>query len=382
MFFEEIPGNKSIKEELIFSVKNNRIAHAQIFSGNRGCAKLALAIAYSRYINCQDPSEKDSCSKCSSCIKYNTLCHPDLHFIFPVIKTSSSSELISDKFADKWREFVLKNSYASLNQWENQFETVKKTNEHAFIYTEELIQIHKKVVLKNFEAKFRVFLIWIPEKMALKTSNRFLKLLEEPPEGTIFLLVSENPNQLLPTISSRLQKIKVSDFNIDDAILFCKNKNLKHETIKQIARNTDFDFGKMIQLIEEDSDRINFFDVFSSWMRFVYKADVINISKWVESISTIGRNKQNLFLSYTLKMVRECLILNYGNKSMLKINENELNFISNFSNFIHEENSVMIVEEIEKNIKLISRNANTKILFFELSLQMVKFLKIKSKYVK
>ena len=135
----------------------------------------------------------------------------------------------------------------------------------------------------------------------------------------------------------------------------------------------------MIQLIEEDSDRINFFDIFSSWMRFVYKADVINISKWVESISTIGRNKQNLFLSYTLKMVRECLILNYGNKSMLKINENELNFISNFSNFIHEENSVMIVEELEKNIKLISRNANAKILFFELSLQMARFLKINRK---
>ena len=378
MFFEEIPGNKSIKEELIFSVKKNRIAHSQIFSGNSGSAKLALALAYSRYINCKNPSEKDSCSQCSSCIKYSALSHPDLHFVFPVIKSSKPSESISDNFVKKWREFVLQNSYASLSQWINLFEKEKKINEQGFIYTEELIQIHKKVALKNFEAKFRVFLIWMPEKMALQTSNRFLKLLEEPPSGTIFLLVSENPNQLLPTISSRLQKTKVSDFSVQDAVLFFKNKNI--ENVEELARKTNVDFGKMIQLIEQGSDKDNFFDLFSSWMRFIYKVDIVNISRWTDSISTAGRSNQNLFLSYTLKMIRECLIFNYANNSMLKINENEFRFISNFSKFIHEENSIMIVEELEKNIKLISRNANAKILFFELSLQMVKFLKIKSKH--
>lgn len=380
MLFKDIPGNTSIKNELITATTNNRVAHAQLFSGNRGSAKLALAISYARYLNCNNRQEKESCEKCSSCLKYNTLSHPDLHFIFPIIKRPGTSVALSDNFIKEWRKFILKNIYGSLNDWVNIFEVEKKTREEGFIYTEEVISIHKKIALKNFEANFRVFLIWMPEKMALQTSNRLLKLLEEPPSKTIFLLVSENPTQLLPTISSRLQKTKANNVTIDDMIWFLKNKNIDKERINNIIKHTNTDLGKTIQLLENRYDIFDLFDIFSSWMRLIYKMDIVNISIWVDSIFNIGRKQQKMFLSYSIKMIRECLIFNFANKSLLKINKNELNFISKFSSFIHEENSVIIFEELEKGIKLINRNANAKILFFELSLKMAKFLKVKRRF--
>jgi len=274
----------------------------------------------------------------------------------------------------------LNNIYGSLNSWINTFGTENKTGEQGSIYKDEAISIHKKLALKNFEAPYRVVLVWMPEKMNLDASNKLLKLLEEPPTGTIFLLVSENPNRLLATITSRLQKTKVNNFSAEDIIVFFKNNNLSIERIEQLRNITDSDVGKIIQLLQEDIEGVDLFDDFSLWMRLTYKMDVVNISKWVDSISNMGRKHQKLFLSYSIKIIRECLIFNFANKSFLKINEQETAFISKFSPFIHEDNSVIIIEELEKAIKAINRNANAKILFFELSLQIVKFLKVKRKF--
>jgi DNA polymerase-3 subunit delta' len=380
MLFKEIPGNTSVKKQLISAIKNNRISHAQLFSGNSGSAKLALAFAYARYLNCDNKSEEDSCGKCSSCLKYNTLSHPDLHLIFPVLKVSGAKVAVSDNFATSWCNFILKNPYGSLNSWIDTFSTENKTGQKGAIYKDEAISIHKKLALKNFEAPYRVVLIWIPEQMNKETSNKLLKIFEEPPQGTVFLLVSENPNILLPTIISRLQKIQINDFSIDDIIVFFKKYNLTTERVKQLRSLTGADLGKMIKLLEEDDEDVDLFDSFSSWMRFIYKIDVANISKWVDTISSKGRKNQNLFLSYAIKMIRECLIFNFANKSLLKTNEKESFFISKFASFIHEDNTLIIIEELEKAIKGINRNANAKILLFELSLQIIKLLKVKRKF--
>jgi DNA polymerase-3 subunit delta' len=380
MLFKEIPGNIVIKKQLVSAVKNNRISHAQLFSGNSGSAKLALAFAYARYLNCDNKSDEDSCGKCPSCLKHNTLSHPDLHLIFPVLKVGGAKVAVSDNFVNVWRDFILKNIYGSLNNWIDTFGTDNKTGEKGSIYKDEAISIHKKLALKNFEAPYRVVLIWMPEQMNAETSNKLLKLFEEPPIGTVFLLVSESPNVLLPTIASRLQKIKASDFSTEDMIEVFKNDNLSIERIKQLRNLTDADLGKMIQLLEEDNEGIDLFVSFSSWMRFTYKMDVANIAKWADSISTMGRKHQKLFLSYAIKMIRECLIFNFANKALLKTNKKEAAFISKFAPFIHEDNSVIIIEKLEKAIKSINRNANAKILFFELSLQIIKLLKVKRKF--
>ena len=381
MLFKDIPGNRFIKKQLVSTVKNGRVSHAQLFTGNSGSAKLAIAIAYARFLNCSKKLADDSCGTCLSCIKYNTLSHPDLHLIFPVLKLGGNKVNISDNFVNAWRNFIMKNIYGSLDDWINTFGKENKTGEKGTIYKDEVIAIHKKIALKNFESHYRVILIWMPEQMDAKTSNKLLKLFEEPPSGTIFLLVSENSKKMLTTIISRLQEIKINDFSSKDLFSFFKKNNLSPERIMELKNLADSDLGKMIQFLEDDIKEYDSFDDFALWMRITYKKDILSISKWVDSISTKGRKNQKLFLSYAIKIVRECLIFNFTSNKLLKTNEKEFDFISKFAPFIHEENSINIFEEIDRSINAIDRNANAKILFFELSLQMIKLLKVKRKFV-
>ena len=382
MLFNDIPGNFSIKRQLVFSVKNNRIAHAQLFSGKSGSAKLALALAYARFLNCEKKSEEDSCGKCASCTKYNSLSSPDLHLVFPVLKLNKEKKPISDHFVGKWCEFILKNTYGSLNQWINTLGVESKKGEQGTIYKDDAVSILKKLSLKNFESSYRVVLIWMPEKMNITASNKLLKIIEEPPSGTVFILVSENAEKLLPTIYSRLQIIKVGNFSNQDMLDFFSKRNIMPEKIIHLRNLLDADLGKMIHLLENGLEELDLFGDFSSLMRLSYKCDIIGISRWVDSISTIGRRRQKLFISYTLKMLRACLISNFGDNKLLKNSDKESKFISNFAPFIHEENSVLIIDVFEDALRAVDRNANAKILFFDLSLQMIKFLKVKRKFVK
>lgn len=380
MLFKEIIGNNSVKKQLIEAVRNNRISHAQLFSGKSGSAKLALALAYAQFLNCENRTTVDSCGICSSCLKFNNLSHPDLHLVIPVLKTKEVQKPVSDHFIGKWRDFITNNYYGSLNGWIDSFGTENKTGQQGTIYKDEANNIHKKLSLKNYEAEYRVVLIWMPERMNLEVSNKLLKLFEEPPKGTIFLLITENTNQLLPTIISRLQSIKIADFTAEDIVNHFGEMDLSLEKAKQLRNLTNADLGKITQILEDKEGELDLFSDFSVWMRLTYKMDVQGISKWVDNLSLKGRKQQNLFLSYAIKMVRECLIYNFASDTLLKTNENEFAFLTKFSPFIHEENSVMITEKLEESIKAINRNANAKILFFELSLQMVKFLRLKRKF--
>ena len=380
MLFKEIIGNNSVKKQLIEAVRNNRISHAQLFSGKSGSAKLALALAYAQFLNCENRTTVDSCGICSSCLKFNNLSHPDLHLVIPVLKTKELQKPVSDHFIGKWLDFITNNYYRSLNDWIDSFGTENKTGQQGTIYKDEANNIHKKLSLKNYEAENRVVLIWMPERMNLEVSNKLLKLFEEPPKGTIFLLITENANQLLPTIISRLQTIKIADFTAEDIVNHFGEKDLSLEKAKQLRNLTNADLGKITQILEDKEGELDLFSDFSLWMRLTYKMDVQGISKWVDNLSLKGRKQQNLFLSYAIKMVRECLIYNFASHTLLKTNENEFAFLTKFSPFIHEENSVMITEKLEESIKAINRNANAKILFFELSLQMVKFLRLKRKF--
>tara|TARA_B100000427_G_scaffold328769_1_gene342740 strand:+ start:701 stop:1852 length:1152 start_codon:yes stop_codon:yes gene_type:complete len=380
MLFKEIPGNFLIKNQLIASVKKNRISHAQLFTGNSGSAKLALAFAYARYINCEDKLSEDSCGKCSPCIKYNSLSHSDLHLIFPVLKLGGAKSAISDDFINLWREWVLNNVYFSLNDWIDFFSSENKAGNTGAIYKDEANALRKKLSLKNFESQYRVVLIWMPETMNAETSNKLLKLLEEPPFGTVFLLVSESPKKLMPTVYSRLQQTRVNNFSADDMVEFFKTENISAEKIDILRHITGSDLGKMIQLLREDGEEKTLFADFTLWMRAAYKVDILKISSWLDSISVMGRKYQKIFLSYVIKMVRECLVFNFADKSLLRASEKELVFISKFAPFINGDNSVLIVEELEKAIQSINRNANSKILLFDLSLKMAKFLKVKRKF--
>ncbi len=380
MLFKEIMGNVIVKKQLLEGVKNNRISHAQLFSGKNGSAKLALALAYVQFLNCENRAIDDSCGVCSSCLKYDNLSHPDLHLIIPVLKINNIKTPVSDHFIELWRSFIINNYYGSLNNWIDSLSKENKTGKQGAIYKHEADNIHKKLNLKNYEADYRVVLIWMPERMNLEASNKMLKLFEEPPQGTIFILVSENVNQLLPTILSRLQTINISDFTTENIVNHFGERVLSFEKAKQLKHLTGADLGKISQILNENENSLDLFSDFSSWMRLLYRVDIEELIKFTNELALKGRKQQKLFLSYTIKMIRECIIYNFSSKNLFKVNENELDFLTRFSPFIHEENSIFIVEKLEESIKSINRNANEKILFFELSLQMVKFLKLKRKF--
>ncbi len=377
MLFAEIPGNKTIKKELINSVVKGRIAHAQLFLGSSGGVKLALAIAYAQYLNCEQKSEVDSCNTCHSCLMYNSLSHPDLHLIFPVLKINNIKNPISDNFISRWREIVLENPYLSLSTW---YQFLGAENKQGVIYKHEAEQLQKKVALKNYESDFRIVLVWLPEKMNLSCANKLLKLIEEPPKGTYFLMVSEDFEQLLPTITSRMQIVKTKKTTPEEIGEYLQNtQKITAEKSRAIAQIAAGNLSKAIQLSGEEIQEKPMLKDFQQWMQICYKANLVDLVSWTDNIAKIGRENQKEFLKYALRIIRECLILNTNNQSLLKAEKQEEEFISNFAPFIHGENSVSIFKKLEKSIGNIERNANPKILFYELSLQMMRLLKVKRK---
>ena len=381
MLFSEIPGNKEIKTELINTVKNERISHAQLFCGQKGSGQLALAIAYARYMNCEERLESDSCGFCKSCIKYKTISHPDLHLVFPVIKQNSAALPISDSFVYNWRDFVLQNPYLSITDWISLIANDKTKNKTGIIYKDEATSIYNKIILKNYESKYKVVLFWMPERMNREMANKILKTIEEPPENTIFLFVSEQPSEVLPTIYSRLQKIQIYKFTETDINQYFKNKDISKERLAELQLITSRNLGRIKQLIQQGLDELCFFEDFVEWMRIVYKTDLIKTVKWCNEISFKNKQEQLLFISYSIKIIRKCLQFNFSTQKLAVVSKKEQDFIEKFAQFIHKENIFMIVSELEKSYYHLKRNANAKILFYSISLKMLKYLKLKRKFV-
>jgi len=383
MRFTDISGNTEFKKHLINSVKNNRLSHSQMFLGSSGSPKLVLAIAFAKYINCQNKTLTDSCGSCDSCVKYQNLSHPDLHLIFPVLSINNIKKVVSDNFVVQWRDAVLKNPYLSINTWFDIFSDENKTGKTGYIYTQESENLHKKLVLKHYESKYRVVIIWLPEKMQINTSNKLLKLLEEPPKNTIFLLVSENSEMLLNTILSRLQITKIKDHTIQEKkdILQTKFPNKSSLDIDKSISFSDGNLGEAIHVLETEKFEDDNFEDFQNWMRLCYSVNISEITKWVNERSKKGRRLQSVFLKYALKMVRNCLVFHFSDPNSLHITEKEKSFLNKFHPFIHEGNISDISEKLEECIKNIERNANAKIMFYELSLQLMKLLKVNRKFV-
>ncbi len=379
MLFKSIPGNLKLKQELFETISKQRIGHTMLFYGETGCAKLALALAYAQMINCENQQSDDSCGQCSSCLKFSAFLHSDVHFIFPVWKIKNKLS-ISDSFINEWRTFLKTNKYGNINDWFDFIASENKINQQGKIYKDEADALRQKLVLKNYEARYRVILIWMPENMEQRTSNKLLKTFEEPPLKTVFILVSENPSKLLPTINSRLIKYKVDNFVAEDVEKQFSKHKISIEMATRLNVLTCGDFGKIKQIIKQENTNEKLLETFKFWVRLCYRNNILEASNFVNIIAQHNKKLQKNFLSYAIKIVRDSLIYNFANQSLAQANIEELEFLKNFSPFVHEENSVLIVEELEKAIKSIDRNANFKILFFELSLQMMGFLKVKRKF--
>jgi DNA polymerase III subunit delta' len=378
MQFKDIVGQENIKKRLIKSANDSRIAHAQLFVGHEGTGKLALAIAYAQYISCMDKRENDSCGVCKSCHKFEKLIHPDLHFVFPVNETKKSDDddeksggKGSDSHIQDWRESILANPYLSESQW---YSIIGLENKLGIISTSEGSEVIKKISLKSFEADYKTMIIWLPERMNIQAANKLLKLIEEPPAKTLFLLISENPTAIISTILSRTQLIKVLPINREEiSTALIEKFQLSPEKAQDISRvaNGNFQVAQSLALSDEASP---YFDLFRDLMRSCFANNVLKLLDWVNAASSLGREKQKEMLNYFLRITRESFMLNLGLDDIVYIAGDEEDFSKKFAPFINGDNIVQIYGEYNSAIEHIARYGNPQIVFTDMAMKLIKLI--------
>lgn len=371
MFFKDIIGQEEAKRRLIKEAKEGKIAHARLFCGPEGIGKLPLAIAFARYLSCQNPGEDDACGTCPNCIKYNKLAHPDLHFVFPVIK-KKNKDTVSDDYIAEWRAFVGQNPYFNLNMW---LEEMGAENQQAQIFVKESDEIVRKLSLKSSQGGYKIMIIWLPEKMNTECSNKLLKLLEEPPTQTIFLLVSENPDMLLATIQSRTQRFSLYGIEEDKiANKLQEQYGIQERDAQDIAHCSEGNFLKAQETIHLNEENKLFFDLFVSLMRLSYQRKIREMKQWSETLAAMGRERQKHFLTYCQRMIRENFIYNFRHPGLTYLNQDEQNFSSRFAPFVNEWNVFGIMNELSEAQRHIEQNVNARMVFFDFSLKMIVLL--------
>lgn len=379
MQFKNIIGHENVKTRLIKSVNEGRISHAQLFLGPEGCGNLPMAIAYAQYISCENKSEKDSCGECASCVKFQKLAHPDLHFVFPVATSAEvKKDPVSANYINQWRAANLEESYLSLSSWQDSIET---GNKQLLISKNESESILKILSLKTYESEYKIMIIWHPERFNNASGNKLLKIIEEPPSKTLFILVAQDAEQIISTILSRTQLVKIGRIKEEELQNHLTTKyGLEPAVANKIAHQSDGNYNIAKKLIEHSATEEEYHELFKTWMRYAFKANVLGLINWSEEIAatSFGREKQKQFLKYGLHLFRESLIKNYGDNEMERVADNEAKFLSNFAPYIHGANCIEMIDLFNDASYHIERNANPKILFLDVSLKLTKLLRVEA----
>ncbi|NDV68767.1 DNA polymerase III subunit [Dysgonomonas sp. 25] len=373
MFFRDIVGQEEIKQRLISSVQEGFVPHAQLFGGLEGVGKLPLAIAYAQYLNCDNPSETDSCGVCPSCVKYNHLAHPDLHFVFPIVKKAAKKKEVCDDYISEWRETFAENVYFGYNQW---LQAIEAENSQAIIYSKESEEIIRKLSLKIYEGRYKVMVIWLPEKMHESCANKLLKIIEEPTPDTVFLLVSDAPDNIIGTIQSRCQRINippVAKSAIEEALV--TQYVVDKADAENIAHLACGSYLKALETISLDEEHKFFFDLFVNMMRSSYARNIKSIKAIAAELATIGRERQKNFLMYTQRMIREYFVSNLNQPEIVYLSSDENSFGIRFAPFINERNIMDFADELGKAEMHIEQNVNARMVFFDLCLKITMLLK-------
>lgn len=366
MRFADIPGLSAAKQQLIHAIKSNHVAHAQLFYGQEGSANLALALAYATYINCLKPTDLDSCGTCDSCTKMDKLVHPDLQFVFPVSSTKSvtGKNVVSSSYLKEWRSFLNANKYGSLVDWSEHYGA---ENKQANISKEESRNIIKSLTLKSFEAEYKVMIIWLPEYMNVSAANGILKILEEPAEKTLFLLVTCEYERLLTTILSRCQLFKVPSFSDEEIKEYLAGtKGIEEGKAKKLAALAEGSLQAAVENIDSTEDDAHV--MFRDWMRQCWVKDFTLLNGTNDSFSKLSKTAQKLFLQYALNMMRQAVVSEYLVGEKEKLNDSEKDFAVKFGKALTTQKLEKISEEFSKAHYHLERNANVKILFLDLSL--------------
>jgi len=364
--FEQVIGQLEVQQRLMQMVSEGRLPHAVMLCGPTGAGKMALAIGFAKALLSRTTNDEAMLRK---------LEHPDLHFTYPTIKLpsmNSEHKPVSDDFASQWHELVMRGSYFTMNEW---LEAMGGENQQAIITAGESDSLNHKLSLKSSQGGYKVSLIWLPERMNTECANKILKLLEEPPSQTVFIMVCEEPDRLLETIRSRVQRIdvrKIADEDIQQALI--QQRGLTQEMAHRVARMANGSWLKALEQLNTDSENELFLDLFQSLMRLAYQRKVKELKSWAERMASMGREKQKRFLTYFLRLIRENFIFNFQREELCYMTQREEEFARNFARFVNEANILPINDLANRAIRDIGQNANSKIVFFDFALQMIVLL--------
>ncbi|MFV8328170.1 ATP-binding protein [Flavobacterium sp. ZS1P14] len=379
MQFSEILGQEHIKSHLTRSADLGRIPHAQLFVGPEGSGTLPIAIAYAQYIICNNQNAENSGTNEACNIKFQKTSHPDLHFIYPTVSTEDvKTKPKSIDFITEWREFLNKNPYGSLFDW---YQTLGVKNKQGEIRVDDAQEILKSLALKSYEGGYKVMIIWMADKLNIAASNKLLKLLEEPTDRTVFILLSENEEDIIQTIRSRCQVLHfngLSEKVISEALI--SRENIESKTAIKIAHQAQGNYNKALQLLQPDSESVFFEKWFVDWVRAAFRAKgnaaaIQDLILWSEQIASLGRETQKKFLHFCIDMFRQALLLNYQTASLVYIEPQVEKFkLENFAPFVNGNNINDIFKELSDAMYHIERNGNAKIILTDLSIKLTRLI--------
>ena len=382
MLKSEVIGQQEVWERLMKMVQENRVPHALMFCGPQGCGKLAMALAFASYLLGERPSATEEMTEAQKRIhamlrKWD---HPDLHFTFPTIKTSDMSSEhnpVSLDFIKEWKEMLLSQGpYVLISDWMQRMgKSDADFNKQAIITGEETDNLSRELSMMSSQGGYKISLIWLPERMNLTSANKILKLLEEPPRQTLFILVSENPELLLETIRSRVQRIdfkKIDSESLEKTLI--DRRALDANMAHRIARIANGNWNSALEELDSGNENRQHLDMFIMLMRLAYQRNIHDLKKWSEVVATFGREKQKRMLDYFMHMLRESFMYNFRNPELSYMTQEEENFARNFARFINEANIIDISNLFEESKRLIAQNANPKIVFFDLTLKIIVLL--------
>ena len=383
MTWSEVIGQREAQERLKQMVREDRLPHALMLCGPMGAGKMALAIAFGCYLLSKrsENSEYSECSEYSEYSEYSEhpmlkkLEHPDLHFTYPTIKLPSMStdhKPVSDDFAKEWHELIMDGPYFTMEQW---MQAMGGENQQAIITAGESDDLLRKLSLKSSQGGYKVSIIWLPERMNIECANKLLKLIEEPPQQTVFIMVCEEPDKLLETIRSRVQRIDIKKIDNESlAQALVDKRGISEEDARRISRLANGNWLSALEELQVGSENELFLDMYISLMRLAYQRKIKDLRKWSETMAGYGREKQKRWLTYFLKMCRENFMYNFHQEELVYMTQKEEDFAKNFARFINENNILAISELANRAIRDIGQNANAKIVFFDLALQMIVLL--------